>query len=122
MARVIAIIDDDDAVRESLGAVLEAAGLEVQAFASGPEFFAADLSPAPECVLLDLNLSEMSGWEVLDELTARHTGTASIIITGRGDQSTRGRALKAGAFEMLDKPIRPRMLLDVIERAIGKSA
>lgn len=110
----VAVVDDDAAVRDSLAAVLDAAGHEVRMFETGVQFLADGLSPAPDCILLDLNLPGMDGWEVVSSLYDQGVGSAIILVTGRGALRTPGD----GVFAVLDKPVRPAVLLETIRQAL----
>lgn len=113
----VAVVDDDEAVRESLAAVLASAGHEVLAFASGDEFLERGLTEVPDCVLLDVNLPGADGWEVLEALREREVDSAVVLVSGRA--APRDKATAAGAFEVLDKPVRPAILLQTVRRALG---
>ena len=113
IAKTIVVVDDDALVCESLGALLEAYGYEVQSFATGPEFLAARL-PEASCVVLDIKMPGCSGLEVLEQLQRRgpHAPPA-ILITGGQPRHA------AGARACLRKPIRPEELLAEIDRAFA---
>ena len=112
-AKTIAVVDDDALIRESLGALLEAYGFAVRAFASGAEFLAAAL-PENACVLLDIKMPSCSGLEVLEQLRRRSVTPPSVIlITGGLPQSA------AGALACLRKPIRPEELMAEIDSAFA---
>src|SRR4051812_39871203 len=98
------VIDDDDAVRSSLRDLLESAARPVEIFASGREFLDAYQSDRPGCLLLDLRLKEGSGLDLQDELRRRQVELPIIVLTGHGDVPNSVRALKAGAFDFLQKP------------------
>lgn len=110
----VAVVDDDAAVRDSLAAVLDAAGHQVDAFETGDEFLARGLSPTPDCILLDVNLPGLDGWEVVTALYDQGIGSAIILVTGRGAARTPGD----GVFAVLDKPVRPAVLLETIQQAL----
>jgi FixJ family two-component response regulator len=118
---VVAIIDDDEAIRRSLTRSLEAAGYKVEAFASAPEFLEG---PAPEllsCVVCDLLMPRMSGLQ-LQELLRIHIPSLSIIfVTGHGDVPASVSAMKAGAVDFLEKPIRRSALLHAIGNAVERT-
>ncbi len=110
--KTVAIVDDDALIRESLGALLEAYGYEVQDFASGADFLAAAL-PEASCVLLDIKMPHCSGLQVLDRLRLRDAPPPVILITGGLPQRV------AGAHACLRKPIRPDELLAEIDLAFA---
>jgi len=120
----IFIVDDDDAVRESLKLLLETSGFTVVAFPTGMAFLEA-LRPSVEgCVLVDVRMPGMGGFEVQQELHRRNCTLPVIVITGHGDVPLAVRALKAGAADFIEKPFSDETILDSIERALklgGKS-
>ncbi len=116
---VIFIVDDDDAVRDSLRLLLEAHGMTVEDFDSTADFAAAYRPRERACLILDLHLPGMSGIEYLESLGEKGPGLPVIMVTGRGDEASRGRALELGAFAFLDKPVDNRELLSAIGRALN---
>ncbi len=114
----VAVVDDDAAVRDSLAAVLSSAGHQVLAFATGEEFLDRGLDETPHCVLLDVNLPGADGWAVLERMRACSADCAVILVSGGA--APRDRAAATGAFEVLDKPVRPAVLLQAIDRALGR--
>lgn len=112
----ITIVDDDEAVRHSLQALLEATGLCVDVFESGEGFLAAGLDTA--CVILDLHLPGLDGIETMRRLHGSGTITPVILVSARLDPGARARAVRAGAVAVLQKPLQERMLLECIGRAL----
>jgi len=112
------VVDDDAGVRKSLGRLMTAVDLSVETFASGPEFLDAIQADRPGCLVLDLRLKEGSGLEVQDELGRRGIVLPIIVLTGHGNVPDSVRAMKAGAFDFLQKPPPPVMLLERIRAAI----
>ncbi len=113
------VVDDDDGVRTSLGILLDSAGYRVVPFPSAPEFLAQYDPARPGCVLLDMRMPGMTGMEMLQELARRGAFLPVIFITGHGDVPMAVEAMKAGAFDFLQKPFSPRDLLDRIQRALA---
>ena len=112
------VVDDDEAVRDSLAVMLEAEGLAVEAFASGRALLEA-LAPGqrPGCVVADVRMPDMDGLELLDRLMARDGGRPPVIIvTGHGDVPMAVRAMKAGAVDFIEKPFTPELILDTVRR------
>jgi two-component system response regulator FixJ len=105
----IAVVDDDDAVRDSLEALLIAEGFEVAAFASATAFLDADLCAG--CVITDVRMPEMSGLELLAALSRRADAPPVIMITGHGDVPLAVRAMRLGAADFIEKPFDPDVLL-----------
>jgi two-component system response regulator FixJ len=116
---VIYIVDDDDAVRDSLRLLLEAHGMTVEDFASAVDFVAAYSARPHSCLILDLHLPEMGGLDYLASLGEDGPELPVIMVTGRGDDASRERAFKLGASEFLEKPVDNRELLSAIERALA---
>jgi FixJ family two-component response regulator len=119
MSQTIFIVDDDAAMRDSLAQLLEAAGLQVEPHASGPDFLAAYGEHRPGCLLLDMAMPGMTGLEVQAALRSRGLAIPVIFLTGHGDIPMAVRALQAGAVDFLEKPIRGTALLERVRRALG---
>ena len=115
----VAVVDDDEQVRESLAALVQSIEVEVDCFASGQEFLANYSHERPGCVVLDLRMPEISGMDVLRELAARRTNAPVIMITGHGDIPAAVEAMKCGAVDFLEKPYRGAALLESVRRAIA---
>lgn len=115
--RVI-VVDDDDAVRDSLSLVLETRGYEVATFTSGPEFLAALKPDWRGCLLLDVRMPTMDGLEVQQQLIGAESRLAVIIMTAHGDVPIAVKAMKAGAVDFLEKPIEPERLFEAVRVAI----
>jgi FixJ family two-component response regulator len=112
------VVDDNAGVRKSLRALMESAGLAVEAYASGEEFLAAYDSKRPGCLVLDVRLRRSSGLDLQDELRRRKALLPIIVLTGHGNVPTSVRALKAGAIDFLQKPTPPDVLLERVRAAI----
>jgi two-component system, LuxR family, response regulator FixJ len=112
----IYIVDDDEAVRDSLQVMLEASGFSVRSFNSGESFLAALSTAMDGCVLLDVNMPGMSGFDVQARLAG--SGLPVIVITGHGDVPSAVKAMKAGAVDFVEKPYADTVLLDAIKRAL----
>lgn len=117
----IHLVDDDDAVRDSLGALLEAHGFAVRTYASGLEFLNGDHRADIGCLVLDLHLPQMGGFELMQECVSRRIPLPVILITGRTDSGIRRRAADAGVV-VLDKPFTDQALLSAISAACAPSA
>jgi two-component system response regulator FixJ len=115
----VAVVDDDEQVRESLAALVQSIEVEVACFATGREFLDNYVHERPGCVVLDLRMPEVGGMDVLRELAARHSHAPVIIITGHGDIPAAVEAMKCGAVDFLEKPYRGAALLDSVRRAIA---
>lgn len=112
------VIDDDPAIRESLRWLIESIGLNVKVFATAPEFLESYLPDPPSCLVLDIRMPGMSGLDLQAELAARDIRVPVIIITGHAEVPVAVRAMKAGAFDFIEKPFSDQLLLDRISRAI----
>ena len=114
----IFIVDDDEAIRDSLEMLLRSAGFaHVVAFASAREFLAQAAPAAGECLLLDVRMPDMDGLELQSELNRRGVRLPVIIMTGHGDVPIAVRAMKAGATDFIEKPFSEDLLLDCVRRA-----
>lgn len=111
------VVDDDEAVRESLRALLEAAAFHVDDFGSAAAFLDAYKPHRPGCLVADIRMPDMGGLELQEELARRHIELPIIVITGHGDIPLAVRAMKAGAVDFIEKPFDDQLLLDSIERA-----
>ncbi len=117
----IYIVDDHEAVRDSLGALLEAHGLTVEMYGCGHDFLSA-LNPSRHgCLLLDLRLPDMSGIEVQQKLSSMRAKLRTIMISGHGDIPLAVKALKAGAVDFIETPCTDDVILDRVQRALELS-
>jgi FixJ family two-component response regulator len=115
---IVAVIDDDENVREALEGLLETVELKVEVFRSVDEFLQASKSRAPNCIVLDVRLPGPSGLDFQAQLASANTHTPIVFITGHGDIPMSVRAVKAGAVDFLTKPFRDQDLLDAVRRGI----
>lgn len=114
------IVDDDDAVRDSLALLLGLRGYATRSFARGEDFLAAIDRNASGCILLDLRLPGIDGLAVQTKLAASEIPLPIIMLTAHGDAATARAALKAGAFDFLEKPIDDALLRATIEAALAR--
>ena len=118
MAEVrVYLVDDEAAVRRSVGFMLKTSGYEVETFESGEDFLKAAAQLAPGAVLLDVRLGGMDGLAVQQALKDRGIVLPVVIITGHGDVALAVRAMKAGAVDFLEKPFEKAALIASIENA-----
>lgn len=115
---VVFIVDDDEAICESLRLLIGDIGLEVRTFTSAREFLEKYDSSRPGCLVLDVRMSGMSGLELQSRLRELGHSIPTIIITGHGDVPMAVEAMKAGAMDFIEKPFRDQVLLDSIQKAI----
>jgi two-component system response regulator HydG len=118
MDQSVLLVDDDPAILKSVGSFLERSGYEVFRAATGELALAQNEKNAPDVVLLDLHLPEMSGFEVLE--TLREQGAAVIVLTGRSDIETAVQAMQRGAENFLTKPVDMPHLLLAVDRVRDK--
>jgi FixJ family two-component response regulator len=116
----VVVVDDDLAIRESLGSLLRSVGLRVKAFASVPEFLMSGNAEGPTCLVVDVRLPGRSGLDLQRELAAADIHLPIIFITGHGDIPMSVQAMKGGAIEFLTKPFRDQDLLDAIHQGIAR--
>lgn len=119
---MVFLVDDDPAVQLAHERMLQQAGIPARSFASAHDLLAALESARPGCLVLDVRLPGMSGLELQRRLEERRLRTPIVMLTAFGDVPTAVRALKAGAFDFLEKPCPPQRLLDAIERALAQDA
>jgi FixJ family two-component response regulator len=118
---IIAIVDDDEPLREALGSVLKAAGFSIDTFASAEEFLDFPDRQKMACLILDVRLPGMSGIELQRRLSESGYAIPIIFVTAHGDTSLREMVMKAGAAGFLNKPVRSDTLLREIRAALDKT-
>lgn len=112
------IVDDDEAVRDSLSWLMESVGLSTETYASADAFLHDYGDDRPGCLILDIRMPGMSGLELQSVLKEQGFRLPLIIISGHADVPMAVRALKAGAFDFIEKPFNDQLLLDIVQRAI----
>jgi len=117
----IAVVDDDPSVLKALRRLLRARALDARTFGSGQEFLAALSDGLPECLIVDLQMPEMSGVELQQHLVRKGIRIPTIVITAHGDAGVRERCTAAGAIAFLLKPLQDTALFAAIDKAIGIS-
>jgi len=115
---MIFIVDDDSLVRESVADLLTAAGFAAQTFGSATEFIQAKRPDVSACLILDVELPDLSGLDLQTDLTKSGIELPIIFLTGHGDIPKSVRAMKAGAVEFLTKPFRTGELVDAVRQAL----
>ncbi len=119
MSRVlIAIVDDDEIVRESTKTFLQSLGYQTSTFASAEEFLKSEQVQDTSCLITDVQMPGSSGIDLQDRLIARGHCIPIIFMTGYPDDGVRARAMKAGAVGFLKKPLNPDHLIGCIEKAL----
>jgi FixJ family two-component response regulator len=117
---LVFVLDDDSSVRKALSSLLRSAGLQVSTFESAAEFLVTTSSASPDCLVLDLQLPDISGLELQRKL-AETNGPPIVFISGHGDIPSSVQAMKAGAIEFLAKPFSDQELLEAIYSAIAQA-
>ena len=115
---IVFVVDDDISVRESLESLIRFAGWQPQIFASAQEFLPRPPVFVPSCLVLDVMLPDLNGFDLQKRLATDRVAMPIIFITGHGDVPMAVRAMKAGAVEFLNKPYSDEMLLSAIQQAI----
>jgi two-component system, LuxR family, response regulator FixJ len=118
--RSVYIVDDDEAVRDSLSVLLESRTYAVKSFGSAPEFLAAAPSLPVGCLIVDIRMPEMDGLELQQCLTRRGLSFPLIVITGHGDVPLAVRAMKAGAVDFIEKPFTSEAILNSLDMALSR--
>jgi len=116
---IVYIVDDDEAVRDSLCFLLKSVGIAGNAFSSGNEFLEAYDLGWQGCILLDIRMPGVSGMEVQRQLSERNCALPIIFITGHGDIPMAVEAMHLGAFDFIQKPFHDQELLDRIQQALA---
>jgi FixJ family two-component response regulator len=122
LPQTVFVVDDDDAVRDSLRMLLKSAGVHAETCASAQEFLSSYDASQPGCLVLDVRMPGMSGLEMQHELNLRGVTMPVIFITGHGDIPMAVEAMQHGAFDFLQKPFRDQELLDRVQRALVRDA
>jgi two-component system response regulator FixJ len=118
--RLVHLVDDDEAIRRSVGFMLKTSGFHVRSYESGVELLKSASSLEPGCILLDIRMPGMDGLEVQSTLRAKGIGLPVIIMTGHGDVALAVQAMKAGAVDFIEKPFEKAVLLSAIEHGVER--
>lgn len=116
----ISIVDDDASIREALMSLMRSVRFDAEAFASAEEFLASGRSAHTSCLILDVYLPGMNGFELQSRLNTDRPGVPIVFITAHADEASRQRALKSGAVNLLGKPVRRDALFKAIQSAIER--
>jgi FixJ family two-component response regulator len=117
----VVVVDDDISVRESLELLIENEGWHPALFESAQAFLARLPTLVPSCLILDVNLPDLSGLDIQERISAEKSSTPIIFITGYGDIPMSVRAMKAGAAEFLTKPLDDEIVIQAIREAVLRS-
>ena len=118
--RIVHIVDDDEAVRQSLAFLLSSAGLAVRLYDSASAFLAGLASVKGGCLITDMRMPGMTGLELLHALKAKACGLPAIVITGHGDVALAVEAMKAGAVDFIEKPFDEEAILTAVKAALER--
>ena len=117
-AKLVAVVDDDELMRNALHGLLKAAGYSSRVFASAEDFLSSGLQRTTACLIADVRMPGMSGLELFGKLNDDHCGIPTIFITAHGGEKMRMEALRAGAAEFLTKPFDNTVLLQHVRAAL----
>ena len=115
----VVIVDDDDAVRDSLKALLDAEDYQTETYSDATSFLAASMEGV-QCILLDVRLPDGDGIDILQKLIDRAVAARTIIMTGHGDVPMAVKAMRIGASDFVEKPFEPDQMLQAIENALSQ--
>lgn len=118
---IVFVVDDDDAVRDSLALLLETAGHRVETFESGPKLLAALTPERRGCVITDVRMPGMDGLELQEHMLTLQIRLPVIVITGHGDVPIAVRAMKAGAVDFVEKPFADDAILEAVRLALARA-
>lgn len=118
---LIRTVDDDPAMREALEFMLTAEGWRVKTYENGRAFLTDDAPSTPGCAILDVRMPGMSGLELQQEMNVRGYALPIIFLTGNGDIDMAVSAMRDGAVDFVQKPVRQERLLKAIARAVTRS-
>ena len=116
--QMVSIVDDDESLRRSLRNLLESVGFRVEAFASAEAFLESIHQEQTGCLVLDLRMPGMNGFNLLRRLSSTGSRIPVIILTAHGDDEARQQSLQAGAVAFLSKPFNGKALLDAVRTAL----
>ena len=115
---IVVVVDDHEAVRHSLRVLLESAGYHVRDYPSAVSYLESGMDG--DCIVADMRMPHMSGMELQSELRGRNVRTPLILITGHGDVSLAVAAMRAGAYDFLEKPVDDEYLLESVKKALSE--
>jgi len=116
--RYVAIVDDDEAVRNGFARLLRAHGVDTRTYPSGREFLSSLSFGEPGCLIADVNMPEMTGLELQDELSRRGFRIPTVVITGFDNSSVRDKCRDLGAIAYLRKPVGGDMLIAAVRSCL----
>lgn len=117
--KLVAIVDDDESMRDALQGLMKSVGLKARTFASAEEFLESPEQRRTGCLIADIHMPGMSGLELQETLNAANCRIPTIFITAHADEKVEMRALRAGAIEFLSKPFDDEALVASVRAAMG---
>lgn len=120
MTGLVAIIDDDDAIRDAISLMLESVGIQTCGYAAALDFIEDPEASACQCLIMDMRMPGLSGSEAQRRLNAKGSRVPIIFITGHGEVEMAVEAMKNGAFEFLQKPFKDQLLIDAVQSALTR--
>ena len=117
---VVHVIDDDEAMRDSLAFLLDCAGLDARTYEGAPRFLEKADSIERGCIVTDIRMPEMNGLELVERLKALGVADPVIVITGHGDVPLAVEAMKAGVVDFIEKPFSEERLLEAVRSALSR--
>jgi FixJ family two-component response regulator len=118
---LIAVVDDDEAIREATESLIRSVGFRAVVFPSAEDFLRSNHLQATACLIADVRMPGMSGLELQQQLATANYPIPIVFITAHGDAETRARALREGAVAFLDKPFGDEVLLGAVQAALRSS-
>lgn len=115
---IISVVDDDESIRDSTKALLRSAGYQTAIFASGEQFLDSGMLPKTSCLILDVRMPGMDGFELQRQLNVLKARVAIVFVTAHSDRAQRQRALAGGASYFFQKPVTAKDLLEAVETAV----
>jgi FixJ family two-component response regulator len=115
---IVHVIDDDSPIREAVESLFRSVGIHAKTYSSAVDFLTGEMPDTPSCLLLDVRLRGPSGFVVQSQMRERQIHIPIIFMTAHGDVAMSVKAMKAGAFDFLTKPVRDQELLDVVAEAL----
>jgi FixJ family two-component response regulator len=119
-AKLVAVVDDDEAFRAALQRLLKSAGFSVRSFASAEDFLDSGQQHETGCLIADIRMPGMSGLDLQAKLNAEHCPIPTIFITAHGDETLRLQAMRGGAVAFLAKPFDGAILLESVRVALER--
>jgi FixJ family two-component response regulator len=121
-AALVAVVDDDPSLRRAVRNLLASAGLRVETFPSAEAFLESPLRQSAGCLVLDLSMPQMNGFELLEQLRAAGSRLPVIVLTAHADEEVRRRSFSVGASAFLAKPFQADALVEAVTEHLGHRA